>query len=167
MKTLNNYIIEKLRINKNTDLGDKYNEGDTCLMISYIGAGDTHISLDIMKILKIDGDKLYYDFKTSFAHVMGRKPGPESNIIKDKSEYWYSGDTRLLIEMIIPHYESLDVINEIEKNGNKYKFFKKLGYVPDDINSDINDEFNVMKSGNQFDFVLFTKDDINKLKKEL
>lgn len=170
MKRIDSYIIEKLHLNKDIHLGDKYNAGDTCLMLSYYNFKDGNepfISLDIMKIVKIEESKLYYEYKTSFAHVMNLNKPAESDIIKTKADYWYSCWVDSLCEMIIPHNEALDVIDEIENNDNKYKFFKKLGYIPDDISVDDDKEFKLKKSGKQLNFISFTNDDINTLKKAL
>ena len=170
MKRIDSYIIEKLHLNKNIHLGDKYNVGDTCLMLSYYNfknGNEPHISLDVMKILKITESKLYYEFKTPFAHVMNLEKPAESEMNRTKADYWFSNFSDSLCEMVIPHIEALDVIDEIENNDNKYKFFKKLGYIPDDISVDDDKEFKLMKSGKGLDFISFTNDDINTLKKAL
>ena len=170
MKRIDSYIIEKLHLNKDIHLGDKYNAGDTCLMLSYHNFKDGNepiITLDVMKILKIEESKLYYEFKTPFGHVINLEKPAEGVMNKTKGNYWFYNFSDVLCEMIIPHIEALDVIDEIENNNNKCKFFKKPGYIPDDISVDDDKEFKLMKSGKKLDFISFTNDDINTLKKAL
>lgn len=135
MKCINNYIIEKLRINKNIDTPAMYNVGDKCLVLCLYNwnspmllANDriNCICLDVVEIVSINEDEVQYQYITSNFHVTDkvvRLP------IKNESKYIHWIMETISIELILPNDESLEAIDYIMKN-KEYDLIKKLGYSP-------------------------------------
>lgn len=143
MKTLNTYITEKFKISKDIKT-DKYNIGDYCLAISLYNWASPHfnnndakvcIGLDILKLTDIDKQenkisKIFGDYITTYHHTNTHGIVKLENTAKDSSKYIYSKIYDLLLEVIIPEEEALNILKHIEKNKT-FNILKKMEEVPE------------------------------------
>ena len=171
MKNLNNYILEKLRINKDLKQGDRYKIGDKCLMVSLLTSrkqGEYHLSLDILRIVKITEDTLYYEFLTGFNHAMNLDKPAECKIEKNKGKYWNSHIFDCMCEVFIPHEESLEIIEKIDKN-REFQLFRELNYMPEEFDKFVNEDesFKLGRLNQALEVIDYTDEDIKKLKDTL
>lgn len=171
MKDLNSYIIEKLHLNKDIKQGDRYEVGDKCLMVSVTTngkQGEYRLSLDILKILKITEDTLYYEFLTGFSHAMNLDKPAECKIEKNKGKYWNSHIFDWMCEVFIPHEESLEIIEKIDKN-REFQLFRELDYIPEEFNKFVkgDESFKLGKLNQALEVLDYTDEDIKKLKDTL
>ena len=129
MKTLNLYITEKLKINKDTEVGkdtrllfDKYDKGDKCLMIKLHNIGSAKhkvIFANAVEILDVNDDPkietLTMHFLTSFAEV-DAKDGDYKCMTSDSVKYfWHIESDGKSMFTIIPTSDSIKILDEIER----------------------------------------------------
>lgn len=171
MNTLQQYISEKLRINKDIKQSDRYKIGDKCLMVSVAtngNQGEYHLSLDILRIVKITEDTLYYEFLTGFSHAMNLDKPAECKIEKNKGKYWNSHIFDWMCEVFIPHEESLEIIEKIDKT-RKFQLFRELDYMPEEFDKFVkkDESFKLGKLKQDLEVLDYTDEDIKKLKDTL
>ena len=136
MKILSNYIIEKLRINKDTEtqhnLVDQYNVGDICLYFTYIvekrSSIPNFITVDVVKIKRILKTSFICDYLTTFSFGEAYK----ANQLDFKYTYTQEPDYKFIWTYIslnrkgvlIPSEYCKEVIEFIENNsGHKINFY--------------------------------------------
>lgn len=138
MKTLDNYIIEKLKLNKNTveeldipSIMSQYKVGDICLdIIMYIDKKTPQkILLNLCKITKVDGDVL-----AAKGIKINKNDGDDLIIRLTVNQYHKSKNFKYVntagkggATLVLPHDESLKILNEIK--ANKELNFYKLVYT--------------------------------------
>lgn len=134
MNNLREYIVEKLRINKDIIL-NPYNEGDKCLLLclynwdskSFTNTDKVNsIGIDVCEIVSVDEDEIQYQFITGNHHVTDQIITMSK---KDKSEFFYSMIEDINIELLLTKDESIDAIDYIKKN-KKFDLIDKLGFTP-------------------------------------
>ena len=174
MINLNTYIIEKLKINKESNLS-KYNIGDHCLIFSFYNwdsnnlkpnSNDITIGIDVIKLKKITDEQIHYDYLTTFCHTNDNTA--IMNIdgkIRKHSRYYCSNISNIIIEAIIPANESLGIIKEIEKKKS-FNLFDKIGYCPEELKSFENIDVPVKLRKNRIQKEI-TQQDINEIKNKL
>ena len=165
MKSFKEYIFEKLHLNKDIKLSNSYHVGDKCLVVTLSKPDDkNYCSLDVTEIKKITDNKLYYTYLTGFAHALKTSKPAESEIIKDKGNYWHSVLSLGLSEIFIPEVDSLEIINELTKSDN-CKFFELLGYKPELFNNLNEDDLFKFYKWDNLTLIHYTSEDIKELKK--
>ena len=125
MKTFNQYIIEKLRINKDiefeADVLDKYSTPDKCLFISKIttSKGAVFSVIDAIKIRsKIDDKKIMYEYLTD---CFKKKESLDILYIDVKDNDKYIVDrSRIdkMLSVIIPANEGKKIIDDLLKENS-------------------------------------------------
>lgn len=170
MKNLNNYIIEKLRLNKHIGT-DQYKVGDRCLVLSITNwksksflPSDNKIliHLDVMKIKGVNDNELYYKYLSSYYHK-------DDIIAKGKfkfdDRFYYNDIDGISLEIILPMDEGIEVLEEIE-NNKEFELLKLLDKCPNGF-----EEFEGKKIpitfSKDFKELVFSKEDIDKLIKLL
>jgi len=143
MNSLSQYIIEKFKISKDIKT-DKYNIGDYCLAISLYN-WESHnfnnndakvcIGLDILKLTDINKQEnkistIFGDYITTYHHTNTHGIVKLDISSKDSSKYIYSKIYDLLLEVIIPEEEALNILKYIKKNKT-FNILKQLEEVPD------------------------------------
>lgn len=179
MININQYIIEKLHLNKDIEdqghsikhLSELYNVGDVCLVMKDRGSkGQERITIDAIKITSKSKTKLKYEYLTNT--TSDNKEGYcdfnryiMSDVINYKCAF---NSTTTTTVVILPHKNAIEVIQEIEDNNMKLKNFNNVysNYV-----SKQDDNINVMElkegvviGANFSDFRLMTKESFNKIK---
>ena len=174
MINLNTYIIEKLKINKESNLS-KYNIGDHCLIFSFYNwesnnlqpnKNEVTIGIDVIKLRKITDEQIHYDYLTTFCHTDDNTA--IMNIdgeIRKHSRYYCSNISNIIIEMIIPANESLGIIKGIEKKKS-FNLFDKIGYCPAEFKSFENIDVPI-KFRKHNKTTEITQQDINEIKNKL
>lgn len=129
MKTLNLYITEKLKLNKDSqDTGDdrelfeKYDKGDKCLMIKLYNIGSAKYKIvyaNVVEILGVDDDPkketITIRFLTGFGEI-DTKDADYKCMTSDSVKYfWHIESDGKSMFTIIPQSDSIDVLDEIEK----------------------------------------------------
>lgn len=174
MINLNTYIIEKLKINKDSNLS-KYNIGDHCLLLSFYNwesnnlksnNNEITIGIDVVKLRKITDEQIHYDFLTTFGHTDDNTAIMNiDNKIRKHSRYYCSNLLNFIIEAIIPANESFDIIKEIEKKKS-FNLFNKIGYCPEEFKSFENVDVPI-KLSEENKTIEITQQDINEIKNKL
>ena len=138
MKELNLYILEKLKINKDSvksSVIDKYKENDRCLLI-WFNRNETSkecfLCLNLIKITNVITD----NFKITFKNL-GLDGEPETtnrrweNINKNRRYAIDDSDNPWGEEksfgIILPKNECIKLLEEIERNNFKIDLFNYLG----------------------------------------
>ena len=136
MNNLSNYIIEKLRINKDISvkekeikvLTDKYEVGDICLIVKHAGLrGQERITIDAIQITEKTKTILRYKYLTHFnndftSSYLKMTPTDVKKVTGIKYAF-NSGTTSATI--YITREDSLDILNKIRKDGG-IDWFKEL-----------------------------------------
>lgn len=179
MININQYILEKLHLNKDIEvkersvkhLSELYNIGDVCLLMRHRGSDkQERVTMDAIKIKERSKTKLRYAYLTNTASTTEEGYIDFNRyIISDVKTYKcaFNGTTTTAIA-IVPYDQSIDVIKEIEDNNMKLKNFDNI-YSND--NSKKIYDINVMElkegvvlGANFNDFRLMTKESFNKIK---
>ena len=174
MINLNTYIIEKLKINKESNLS-KYNIGDHCLIFSFYNwesnnlqpnKNEVTIGIDVIKLRKITDEQIHYDYLTTFCHTDENTAIMNlDGEIRKHSRYYCSNISNIIIEAIIPANESFGIIKEIEKKKS-FNLFDKIGYCPEELKSFENIDVPVKLRKNRIQKEI-TQQDINEIKNKL
>jgi len=174
MINLNTYIIEKLKINKESNLS-KYNIGDHCLIFSFYNwesnnlqpnKNEVTIGIDVIKLRKITDEQIHYDYLTTFCHTDENTAIMNlDGEIRKHSRYYCSNISNIIIEAIIPANESFGIIKEIEKK-KYFNLFDKIGYCPEELKSFENIDVPVKLRKNRIQKEI-TQQDINEIKNKL
>ena len=136
MNNLSQFIIEKLRINKDTltkekeikVLTDKYEKGDICLKITNKGIrSQERVTIDVIQIIEKTKTILRYKFLTNIgtdysSAFIQMKPS-DNNRINDYNYCFESGRTSTSI--YIPHQDCRKILEKIKKD-KKFDYFKTL-----------------------------------------
>ncbi len=174
MINLNTYIIEKLKINKESNLS-KYNIGDHCLIFSFYNwesnnlqpnKNEVTIGIDVIKLRKITDEQIHYDYLTTFCHT--NENTAIMNLdgeIRKHSRYYCSNISNIIIEAIIPANESFGIIKEIEKK-KYFNLFDKIGYCPEELKKFENIDVPIKLRKNKIQKEI-TQQDINEIKNKL
>lgn len=176
MKSINNYITEKLKISKDT-VKDKYNKGDYCLTVSLYNWRSSRftnnnlkncVGLDLMRITDVQMDdnnivdKISIKYLTGFHHT-GEDIVTLENGCKE-SIYPVFPIQDFLIEVIIPTDEVLDVLTEI-KETKTLNIIKKMNYCPEGFEK-LNKEIPVSFEKKDLTKITFSKTLINDMIKD-
>ena len=149
MKTINDFIVEKLRLSKTIDivdnkhdtsnitkLSDLYQVGDKCILVSTSGHRNqekvTLAVVEVKRILKI---------KIEITYIYEINDKRHSNVALKNSTYNRGGtacqeyliiDGMSSVSMLIPANECSDFLDIIQKNNFKFDWFTAV-YSPDGI----------------------------------
>lgn len=165
MNNLKQYIVEKLNLNKDINSDKQYNKGDKCLLLTFRSKPENIVSLNIIYI-KENKKELEYKYLTSFipkedkADMYSLK---ENEIDKKTAQYWFftqGPDNNIILQFIIPHNESLDMIETIIENNGTNNLNNIIGYNY----SKSNLYYKLLKYDND-SFIKYTKENIELLKK--
>lgn len=137
MKNLNNYIFEKLTINKDTevkldikDINKQYKAGDICLEINYLKYDENDlpkIFVDVIKLIKVGKVNIIFKPLTKFYDDWGETElSLKNNDYRKSDNFRYTNTSgRGGSVMIIPMDKSLNIFNKI-RNDKSLNFYKLL-----------------------------------------
>ena len=145
MRDINNFIIEKLRINKDSKLekkiniiADLYEVGDKCLLITNKGIGrGEKIYIDVVQIIEKSKTILRYKYLTNIndnfsTHYLKMGNTDAKDIKNNKCAIYSELST---VKIIIPSDDCEKVIDELENNNMRLKFMS-LWYKSNKIKED-------------------------------
>ena len=130
MKNLDSFIIEKLKINKDTInnqevdfLTDLYNSGDVCLLLHERGSKNQFVTIDAVRLEKVNKKLIKYEYLSHACIPEFFKNGEfsvERRININTNQYeclMYGGGGS--ISILVPNDKCKDVINKIYDNDYK------------------------------------------------
>lgn len=139
MITLYQYILEKLTINKYTEVKEKviknltdlYEVGDICLYLLESGTKYTEkIKIEVIKIVNVSKTLIKFEYLTHLNLANYYKTDyikiNRTDVSKiDKYNYAYHSGNGYT-KVIIPSDQSLDILNEIKKENMEFDFYTHL-----------------------------------------
>lgn len=139
MKEFSEYIVEKLKINKDTKvkekeikyLSDRYEVGNICLKITECGIGNSQkVKIEVVKISKISKTIITYEYITHNCISQSKnsdytKHNRSDSTALNKYKYFFHS-SGYSTTMIINHEDCIDILNQIKKDGMKFDFFEHL-----------------------------------------
>jgi len=139
MKQINNYIIEKLHLNKYIKVKDKiiknltdlYEVGDICLYLCDSGTRYTEkIKIEVIKITNVSKTLIKFEYLTNLNLVTYSKTDyikiNRTDISKiDKYNYAYHSGNGYT-KVIIPDEECLNILEEIKEEKMEFDLYSHL-----------------------------------------
>ena len=165
MKTINNYILEKLKINKNTEIEEtifsKYSVGDLCLFIVEVAdvsnGPDTFILVDVVKIISESQKNFTIKFLTHYGVKDNKDKFHFSKETKqdEKNNFIVYRISNKRCGTLIPKQYADDIINALinGKNYPKLDFWRIVRNTEMiNPNSNAGGNFPVYKLRNEYNY---------------
>lgn len=149
MIDLNNYISEKLKINKNIKLITSFEEDDKIICISI------DVRFEALQV------KIYYPFtviefsKTKIKYKSTADKIIEHNIFLNSNNYYEIDTGRKFRAIILSISQAVDVLNQVEKNPDKELSKDMLIDLFDEEDRDIIEKYEIDKR--------YSQDDVKKI----
>ena len=131
MKTINNYIIEKLKLNKDSKkptLLDKYDVDDNCLLLTLFPHKNDIIWMpEAVKIMGKTIHFIYFKYITYISHIeTPRTQNREFNYPENNEPNYIISDEKYIFEILFDKEASIDFLQKF-KPGNQYSISDFIG----------------------------------------